>query len=119
MDPEERKRIEEGRNAWEAETLRPALSRTPERRRSFETSWGEDVERVYTPAEAADPAAARKKLVDEYKAKFAHPYIAAELGYFDDVIEPSQTRARLIRGLELLQNKRQSVPPKKHGNIPL
>ena len=70
-------------------------------------------------ADAADPAATRKQLVDEYKAKFAHPYIAAELGYFDDVIEPSQTRARLIRGLELLQNKRQSVPPKKHGNIPL
>jgi len=53
MDQEEKKRIEEGRRAWEAETLRPALSRTPERRRSFETSWGENVERVYTPAETA------------------------------------------------------------------
>ncbi len=70
-------------------------------------------------AEAKDPDAARCRFIDEYKAKFANPYIAAELGYFDDVIEPSETRARLIRGLALLRNKRQSLPPKKHGNIPL
>jgi propionyl-CoA carboxylase beta chain len=70
-------------------------------------------------AGASDPAATRQRLIAEYKAKFANPYIAAELGYFDDVIEPSETRGRLIRGLTLLANKRQTLPPKKHGNIPL
>jgi propionyl-CoA carboxylase beta chain len=70
-------------------------------------------------AGASDPAETRQRLIAEYKAKFANPYIAAELGYFDDVIEPSETRGRLIRGLTLLANKRQTLPPKKHGNIPL
>jgi len=70
-------------------------------------------------AESADPNATRKQLIDDYKAKFANPYIAAGLGYFDDVIEPRETRGRLIRGLALLANKRQGLPPKKHGNIPL
>jgi len=55
----------------------------------------------------------------EYREKFANPYIAAERGYIDDVIEPKETRPRLIRALEMLSTKRDSNPPKKHGNIPL
>ncbi|MFH0777818.1 MAG: acyl-CoA carboxylase subunit beta [Candidatus Eisenbacteria bacterium] len=70
-------------------------------------------------AEAKDPETARSKFVKDYNTKFANPYIAAELGYLDDVIEPAETRPRLISALEMLQNKRQSLPPKKHGNIPL
>jgi acetyl-CoA carboxylase carboxyltransferase component len=70
-------------------------------------------------AEAADPAAREQELVDEYNAKFAHPYIAAGLGYLDDVIEPRETRPRLIAALEMLSTKVQSLPRKKHGNIPL
>ncbi len=70
-------------------------------------------------AKAADPEAARQKLVQEYRDQFANPYIAAGRGYIDDVIEPHQTRAKLIAGLEMLQNKRDTNPPKKHGNIPL
>jgi propionyl-CoA carboxylase beta chain len=68
---------------------------------------------------AADPAAAKRARVEEYNAKFANPYIAAELGYLDDVIDPRETRPRLIAALEMLQNKRQKNPPRKHGNIPL
>jgi propionyl-CoA carboxylase beta chain len=70
-------------------------------------------------AEAADPVARKAELVKEYRERFANPYIAAARGYLDDVIEPRETRARLINGLEMLQNKRDSNPPKKHGNIPL
>ncbi|HLM01318.1 MAG TPA: acyl-CoA carboxylase subunit beta [Pyrinomonadaceae bacterium] len=61
----------------------------------------------------------RKAKVSEFEEKFANPYIAAERGFIDEVIEPSQTRPKLIRALSLLQNKRDSNPPKKHGNIPL
>ncbi len=68
---------------------------------------------------AADPEAMRQKLVQEYREHFANPYVAAGRGYIDDVIEPRQTRAKLIAGLEMLQNKRDTNPPKKHGNIPL
>jgi propionyl-CoA carboxylase beta chain len=68
---------------------------------------------------AADPAARKAELVKEYREKFANPYVAASRGYIDDVIEPHQTRARLINGLEMLENKRDSNPQKKHGNIPL
>ena len=68
---------------------------------------------------AKDPAAARARLIEEYNEKFANPYVAAALGYLDDVIEPRETRPRLIRALRMLSNKRQSLPPKKHGNIPL
>jgi propionyl-CoA carboxylase beta chain len=68
---------------------------------------------------AKDAAKARAKLVDEYNEKFANPYVAAGLGYLDDVIEPQETRPRLIRALRMLAHKRQSLPPKKHGNIPL
>ncbi len=68
---------------------------------------------------AADPVARKAELVAEYREKFANPYVAAERGYIDDVIEPRETRARLINALEMLQNKRDANPAKKHGNIPL
>ena len=68
---------------------------------------------------AKDPATTRASLIEEYNEKFANPYVAAALGYLDDVIEPKETRPRLIRALRMLSNKRQSLPPKKHGNIPL
>jgi propionyl-CoA carboxylase beta chain len=61
----------------------------------------------------------RKAKVTEFEEKFANPYIAAERGFIDEIIEPRFTRPKLIRALSLLQNKRDSNPPKKHGNIPL
>ena len=69
--------------------------------------------------DAADPDAEKARLVGEYRAKFANPYVAASRGYVDDIIEPKETRPRLINALEMLQNKRDTNPPKKHGNIPL
>jgi propionyl-CoA carboxylase beta chain len=68
---------------------------------------------------ADDPVARKAELVAEYREKFANPYIAAERGYLDDVIEPKETRPRLINALEMLANKRDANPAKKHGNIPL
>jgi propionyl-CoA carboxylase beta chain len=68
---------------------------------------------------ASDPAAARARFVEEYKAKFANPYKAAELGFIDEVIQPRTLRVRLHRALELLKDKRDRNPSKKHGNIPL
>ena len=68
---------------------------------------------------AKDPKAEEKRLVADYKAKFANPYQAAARGYIDDVIEPRRTRPMLIQALELLRSKRDTNPPKKHGNIPL
>ncbi|NIS78884.1 MAG: methylmalonyl-CoA carboxyltransferase [Anaerolineales bacterium] len=70
-------------------------------------------------AEAKNPEKRKDELVAEYREKFAHPYIAASRGYIDDVIEPRYTRPRLINALEMLANKRDSNPAKKHGNIPL
>ncbi len=70
-------------------------------------------------SEAEDPAARKDELTADYREKFANPYIAASYGFIDDVIEPSETRPRLINALEMLENKRDSNPPKKHGNIPL
>jgi acetyl-CoA carboxylase carboxyltransferase component len=70
-------------------------------------------------ATAADPASERARLVAEYEAEFANPYVAAARGYVDDVIAPSETRPRLIAALRMLQNKRDTNPRKKHGNIPL
>jgi propionyl-CoA carboxylase beta chain len=70
-------------------------------------------------ARAADPAAERERRIAEYKEKFASPWVAAELGYLDDVIEPRETRPRLLAALEMLRNKRQALPSKKHGNPPL
>jgi propionyl-CoA carboxylase beta chain len=68
---------------------------------------------------ASDPVAAEAGFIDDYRSKFASPFIAAERGYLDEVIEASETRPRLISALELLRNKRESLPPKKHGNLPL
>lgn len=68
---------------------------------------------------AADPEAERQRLVEDYRQRFANPYVAAARGYIDDVIEPRETRPRIIAALEMLKNKRDSNPPKKHGNIPL
>ncbi|MFQ5943153.1 MAG: acyl-CoA carboxylase subunit beta [Anaerolineales bacterium] len=70
-------------------------------------------------AEAKDPDKRKAELVEEYRAKFAHPFVSASRGYVDDVIEPRFTRPRLINALEMLANKRDDNPAKKHGNIPL
>ncbi len=69
--------------------------------------------------EADDPEALREELVEEYREAFAHPYVAARRGYLDDVIAPRETRPRVIRGLEMLLDKRVRRPAKKHGSIPL
>src|ERR671934_20021 len=66
-----------------------------------------------------DPVATRAQLIDEYQEKFATPYIAAERGFIDDVIEPAETRPRLIKALRMLGTKRETIPARKHGNIPL
>jgi propionyl-CoA carboxylase beta chain len=68
---------------------------------------------------AADPAAARAARIAEYREKFANPYVAAQRGFVDEVIQPRQTRAKLIAALSALETKRDRNPPKKHGNIPL
>ncbi|MFB3818922.1 MAG: acyl-CoA carboxylase subunit beta [Candidatus Methylomirabilales bacterium] len=69
--------------------------------------------------QAADPAAFRAAKIEEFRAKFATPYVAASRGFVDEVIEPRETRPKLIRALRVLATKRDSNPPKKHGNIPL
>ena len=68
---------------------------------------------------AADPEAMRKEKVEEFKERFANPFVAAERGFVDDVIEPRQTRVKLIKALRMLENKVDTMPRKKHGNIPL
>jgi propionyl-CoA carboxylase beta chain len=68
---------------------------------------------------APDPNAARMSLVADYKRRFEHPYIAAAKGYIDDVIDPRDTRAKIAHALEMLRSKAESLPAKKHGNIPL
>ena len=70
-------------------------------------------------AAADDPAEAEAQFTEEYRTRFANPYVAAERGYVDDVIRPSETRGRLIRALNMLENKVQTLPRKKHGNLPL
>jgi propionyl-CoA carboxylase beta chain len=70
-------------------------------------------------AQADDPQQEKQSRSEEFRRKFASPYIAAERGFIDEIIVPSQTRPKLIRALELLENKRDQNPPKKHGNIPL
>jgi propionyl-CoA carboxylase beta chain len=69
--------------------------------------------------DAKDKEAARRSRIQELEEKFANPYVAAERGFVDEVIEPAVTRSKLIRALSLLENKRDSNPPRKHGNIPL
>ena len=68
---------------------------------------------------ARNPEQERQRLIDDYNEKFANPYEAAALGYIDDVIIPSETRSRLCRTLEMLMDKEELRPAKKHGNIPL
>ena len=70
-------------------------------------------------AAAADKEGVRKQKVDEFRERFANPFVAAERGYVDDVIEPRETRSRVIRALRMLENKVDTMPRKKHGNIPL
>ncbi|KPL91120.1 acyl-CoA carboxylase subunit beta [Herpetosiphon geysericola] len=70
-------------------------------------------------AESADPVATNAELIHNYEERFANPYIAAERGYVDSVIEPRETRPALIKALRLSRTKRQSLPPRKHGNMPL
>ncbi len=68
---------------------------------------------------AADPEARRTELIDEYKERFANPWVAAERGYIDDVIDPADTRRKLIAGLRMLESKTEDLPKRKHGNVPL
>jgi propionyl-CoA carboxylase beta chain len=70
-------------------------------------------------AAAEDPEARRQELVEEYRQNLSNPYVIASRGFIDDVIDPRDTRKKIIRALEMLQNKTDSNPPKKHGNIPL
>jgi len=70
-------------------------------------------------ANSENPEETRHRLIDEYREKFANPYVAASKGYIDDVIDPRQTRPKLIKALEMLSNKIDTLPAKKHGNIPL
>jgi propionyl-CoA carboxylase beta chain len=70
-------------------------------------------------SEAQDPEGTRKRLIDEYRNNFASPFKAAELGYIDQIIYPENTRPKLIRALEMLKGKKDSLPARRHGNIPL
>jgi len=70
-------------------------------------------------ADAADPEARRAELVDDYTERLANPYLAAERGYIDDVIEPAETRRKVAAGFRLLESKREEIPDRKHGNVPL
>ena len=68
---------------------------------------------------AADKTAVRREKTEEFRERFANPFVAAERGYVDDVIEPHETRPKVIRALEMLADKVDQTPRKKHGNIPL
>jgi propionyl-CoA carboxylase beta chain len=70
-------------------------------------------------ADTTNPEETRERIVNDFNEKFANPYVAAEHGFIDEIIEPAMTRPKLVRALSLLQNKRDTNPPKKHGNIPL
>jgi propionyl-CoA carboxylase beta chain len=70
-------------------------------------------------AAAEDPEALRAQLIDDYEERYANPYIAAERGFIDDVIDPAETRRILARSLDLLRGKREDLPKRKHGNMPL
>ncbi|MNL22397.1 putative propionyl-CoA carboxylase beta chain 5 [compost metagenome] len=70
-------------------------------------------------AQAENPAEKLQEKIDDYTQKFTNPYRAAHRGYIDEVIYPDQTRAKLIRAFEMLENKVDVLPKKKHGNIPL
>ena len=70
-------------------------------------------------ASAADPAGLRDRLAADYTDRLAHPYIAAERGFVDDVIEPPETRRKIAAGLRLLGSKQEEIAERKHGNVPL
>ncbi|HEV3472202.1 MAG TPA: carboxyl transferase domain-containing protein, partial [Actinomycetota bacterium] len=70
-------------------------------------------------AGADDADAKRAELIADYSERFSTPYIAAERGYVDAVIEPQETRKKLVQSLEMLRSKRETIPQRKHGNIPL
>ena len=70
-------------------------------------------------ADAADPQSRRNELVDDYTQRLANPYVAAERGFVDEVIEPSQSRRKIVAGLRMLESKREEIPERKHGNVPL
>jgi propionyl-CoA carboxylase beta chain len=70
-------------------------------------------------AAAANPDAVRKEKIEEFRDRFASPFVAAERGFIDDVIEPHETRPKVIRALRMLQNKVDTMPRKKHSNLPL
>jgi len=70
-------------------------------------------------AGASDPDAKRAELIADYTERFSNPYVAAERGYIDDVIAPQDTRRKLVQSLEMLRSKREAIPQRKHGNIPL
>ena len=70
-------------------------------------------------AQAEDPEGLRQEMIADYQQKFTNPYVAASRGFIDDVIDPAETRPRIIGALEMLENKRDNLPAKKHGNIPL
>ena len=71
------------------------------------------------PEHAADPTQRGAELVAEYTEKYANPYNAAERGYVDDVIDPAETRQKIVAGLRMLRTKREELPRRKHGNMPL
>jgi acetyl-CoA carboxylase carboxyltransferase component len=83
---------------------------------AVEVLEGRKIREIKDPDEATAYAAKKE---EEYRDKFANPYEAARYGYIDDVIEPRNTRFRIIRALQVLANKKESLPPKKHSNIPL
>jgi propionyl-CoA carboxylase beta chain len=68
---------------------------------------------------AEDPAAKRQELVEDYAQRYEHPYIAASKGYVDDVIDPRDTRIKIAHALDMLRNKAETLPAKKHSNVPL
>jgi acetyl-CoA carboxylase carboxyltransferase component len=69
--------------------------------------------------QAADPVARRAELVEQYTARYANPYAAVERGFVDDVIDPAETRRKVIAGMRVLRTKREELPQRKHGNVPL
>jgi propionyl-CoA carboxylase beta chain len=69
--------------------------------------------------QAGDDLEVRRAKIEEFRDRFANPFVAAERGYLDDIIEPRETRPRIIRALRMLENKVDTMPRKKHGNIPL
>ena len=68
---------------------------------------------------AANPARRRAELIEDYKERFANPWLAAERGYIDEVIEPAETRQKLVQGLRMLASKHETMHERKHGNVPL